>query len=178
MLQSMQKDASESLSAEGVVSSEQETLYEIDIRYIGQGMKLTISMTPQEFLSEGLSGVASRFDAEHEQLFTFALDAEHELVGLRAVVQGAEKAFVSPQRGSGNTDSSAAQIHATRIFSDGAWCDGFIYDRSKLQPNNRINGPAIVTEMDSTSVILPEHIGIVDPVGNIIIWPANHANAR
>jgi len=120
-------------------------------------MKLTISMTPEEFMSEGLAGVASRFDAEHEQ---------------------AEKAFVSPQRGSGNTDSSAAQIQATRIFSDGAWCDGFIYDRSKLQPNNRITGPAIVTEMDSTSVILPDHVGIVDPVGNIVIWPADHANAR
>ncbi len=181
MLQSMQKDASESLSAEGVAGSEQETLYEIDIRYIGQGMKLTIRMTPEEFMGEGLAGVASRFDAEHEQLFTFALDAEHELVGLRAIVQGAEKAFVSPHKGlgvSGNTDSSAAKIQATRLFSDGAWCDGFIYDRSKLQPNNRIAGPAIVTEMDSTSVILPEHVGIVDSVGNIIIWPANHANAR
>jgi len=138
-------------------------LYEIDIRYIGQGMKLTIHMTPAEFANEGLAGVARRFDAEHEQLFTFALDAEHELVGLRAVVQA---------------DCSAARIQPTKLFSDGAWCDGFIYDRSKLQPNNRIEGPAIVTEMDSTSVILPEHVGIVDAVGNIVIWPANHANAR
>jgi len=178
MLQSMQKDASESLLAEGVAGSEQETLYEIDIRYIGQGMKLTIRMTPEEFINEGLAGVASRFDAEHEQLFTFALDAEHELVGLRAVVQGAEKAFVSQQKSSGRSDSSAAQMQATRLFSDGVWCDGFIYDRARLQPNNRIAGPAIVTEMDSTSVILPEHVGIVDSVGNIIIWPANHPNAK
>jgi N-methylhydantoinase A len=178
MLHSMQRDASESLSAEGVATNEQETLYEIDIRYIGQGMKLTIHMTPEEFASEGLAGVACRFDTEHEQLFTFALDAEHELVGLRAVVQGAEKAFVSEKRGTGTTDCSAAKIQATRIFSDGAWCEGFIYDRSKLQPNNRITGPAIVMEMDSTSVILPDHVGIVDAVGNIIIWPANHTNAR
>jgi N-methylhydantoinase A len=178
MLNSMQRDASESLSSEGVAANEQETLYEIDIRYIGQGMKLTIHMTPEEFASEGLAGVASRFDTEHEQLFTFALDAEHELVGLRAVVQGAEKAFVSETRGTGTADSSAAKIQATRLFSDGAWCEGFIYDRSKLQPNNRIEGPAIVMEMDSTSVILPDHVGIVDAVGNIIIWPANHTKAR
>lgn len=178
MLTTMQASASESLRAEGVASHEQETLYEIDIRYIGQGMKLTIHMTPEEFNSEGLAGVAKRFDAEHEQLFTFALDAEHELVGLRAVVQGAEKRFVGQQRSTGGTDSSAAKIQPTRIFSDGVWCDGHIYDRSKLSPNNHIPGPAIVTEMDSTSVILPDHIGIVDRVGNIIIWPANHPNAR
>ena len=108
----------------------------------------------------------------------FALDAEHELVGLRAVVQGAEKAFVSQQRTSGNADCSAAQVQPTRIFSDGVWCEGFIYDRSKLESNNRIVGPAIVIEMDSTSVILPDHVGIVDEVGNIIIWPTNHPNAR
>jgi len=178
MLSTMQRDASESLSAEGVASHEQETLYEIDIRYIGQGMKLTISMTPDEFAREGLAGIASRFDAEHEQLFTFALDAEHELVGLRAVVQGAEKAFVSQQSTSGNADCSPAKMQATKMFSDGAWYDGTIYDRSKLLPNNRIVGPAIVTEMDSTSVILPEHVGVVDAVGNIIIWPANHPNAQ
>lgn len=178
MLSTMQREASATLSAEGVASHEQETLYEIDIRYIGQGMKLTINMTPEEFSSDGLAGVARRFDAEHEQLFTFALDAEHELVGLRAVVQGAEKAFVSQQCGIGNADSSAAKIQSTRIFSDGAWCDGFIYDRSKLQPNNRIAGPAVVMEMDSTSVILPDHVGIVDAVGNIVIWPSNHPNTQ
>lgn len=177
MLQGMQQSAAESLSSEGVAKSEQETLYEIDIRYIGQGMKLTINMTPDEFNAEGLAGVTSRFDREHEQLFTFALDAEHELVGLRAVVQGAEKAFVSSDRGNGGSDCSAAMVQSTRIYADGKWFDGTIYDRSKLLPDNRIVGPAIVTEMDSTSVILPDHVGIVDQGGNIIIWPSNHASA-
>ncbi|MFK7891191.1 MAG: hypothetical protein AB8B63_10290, partial [Granulosicoccus sp.] len=178
MLESMQKDASASLSAEGVGSHEQQTLYEIDIRYIGQGMKLTIGLTPEEFASEGLAGVARRFDAEHEKLFTFALEAEHELVGLRAVVQGMEKVFVSDQQEAAGTDSSAARTQPTRIFSDGGWCEGYIYERSRLKPANRIAGPAVVTEMDSTSVILPDHVGIVDSVGNIIIWPASHPNAQ
>lgn len=178
MLQSMESNASEALSAEGVARADQETLYEIDIRYIGQGMKLTITVTPNEFISDGLAGITQRFDKEHEQLFTFALDAEHELVGLRAVVQGEEKDFISQERRAGGSDCSAAQLQPTRIYSDGQWCDGHIYDRSKLQPNNRIPGPAIVTEMDSTSVILPGHVGIIDTVGNIIIWPVDHANAQ
>ena len=178
MLQDMESSASEALSAEGVARHEQETLFEIDIRYIGQGMKLTISVTPAEFAQEGLAGITRRFDTEHEQLFTFALDAEHELVGLRCVVQGAEKEFISREHSVGSSDSSSARMQATRIFSDGRWCDGHIYDRARLQPQNRIEGPAIVVEMDSTSVILPEHVGIVDAAGNIIIWPANHANAR
>ena len=177
MLRDLRRSAAETLASEGVSESEQEVFYQIDIRYRGQGMKLTIDMTPEEFEREGLKGVGKRFDAQHEQLFTFALDAEHELVGLRAVVQGAEKSFIAETRSAGGTDASAARSRQTKLYADGQWRDGWIYDRSKLKPGNRIHGPAVVTEMDSTSVILPGHVGTVDPVGNILIWPEGHKNA-
>ncbi len=175
MLDDLHEQAAKDLTAEGVSRSEQDVLYQIDIRYHGQGMKLTIDVAPEDF---SLAGVTSRFDAEHEQLFTFALDAEHEIVGLRAVVQGAEKSFINTEGSTGSADSTAARVQPTRIYADGAWREGYIYDRAKLHPGNRVQGPAVVTEMDSTSVILPDHVGIVDAVGNILIWPADHANAR
>jgi N-methylhydantoinase A len=178
MLNELQKSAAEALSEEGVSQSEQDVFYQIDIRYRGQGMKLTIDITPEDFAREGLAGIAKRFDKEHEQLFTFALDAEHELVGLRTVVQGAEKSFIAPSRGEGGSDASGARIHSTKVYADGAWRDAHIYDRGKLKPGNRIEGPAVLTEMDATSLILPDHVGVVDEVGNVLIWPANHKNAR
>ncbi len=175
MLRDLHAQAAKEITAEGVPEAEQETLYQIDIRYKGQGMKLTIDVTPRDF---SIARVTQMFDTEHEQLFTFALDAEHEIVGLRAVVQGAEKAFISPDARQGGTDASAARVQATRIYAEGAWREGWIYDRAKLQPGNRVPGPAIVTEMDSTSVILPDHVGVVDAVGNILIWPAGHEQAK
>ncbi|WP_210321139.1 hydantoinase/oxoprolinase family protein [Aquibium microcysteis] len=170
--------AGQELTAEGVSAEEQHVVYQIDIRYKGQGMKLTVDVRPDEFAAEGLAGVTRRFDAEHEQLFTFALDAEHELVGLRAVVQGAEKSFVNPETSKDGPDSSSARIQETRIYADGAWRDGHIYQRGKLRPGNRVAGPAIIVEMDSTTVILPDHVGVIDDVGNILIWPADHKNAQ
>jgi N-methylhydantoinase A len=178
MLSDLHDQAAATLTDEGVSRAEQEVLYQIDIRYHGQGMKLTVDVTPEEFGRSGIRGITAKFDAEHEQLFTFALDAEHEIVGLRAVVQGAEKNFINPETTRGSADSSAARIQPTRLYADGAWREGHIYDRSKLKPGNRIEGPAIVTEMDSTSVILPDHVGIIDDVGNILIWPADHKEAR
>ncbi len=74
------------------------------MRYAGQGMKLTVDVKPAEFRSEGLTGVATRFDKMHEQLFTFALDAGHELVGLRAVVLGPQKPFVGAATRRGGPD--------------------------------------------------------------------------
>ena len=125
-----------------------------------------------------MAGIAKRFDAEHEQLFTFALDAPHELVGLRAVVQGAEKPFIGRDYGSGGKDSSAAVMQDTRVYADGEWHKAKIYDRSKLKSGNRIAGPAIVVEMDATSLILPGHTGTVDKVGTILIWPNGHDTVR
>ena len=46
-----------------------------------------------------------------------------------------------------------------------------IYDRSKLKHGNVIKGPAVVMEMDSTTLILSKHKGKVDKFGNILITP-------
>lgn len=178
MLDTLEGKAAAELEAEGVARAGQELIYQIDLRYVGQGMKLTLDVSPADFRRDGLTGIAARFDREHAQLFTFALDAPHELVGLRAVVQGEEKHFISPDIGTGGADPSAAVTHATRVYVDGAWADAKIYDRAKLRTGNRIPGPAIVVEMDSTALVLPGHVGIVDKAGSILIWPEGHPNAR
>ncbi|MEM7189940.1 MAG: hydantoinase/oxoprolinase family protein, partial [Pseudomonadota bacterium] len=72
-------------------------------------------------------------------------------------------------RGSG--DPSGAIIQATSIFHEGRDHAAQIYDRAGLKGGDSIQGPAIVTEMDSTSLILPGHVGEVDSLGNILINP-------
>jgi N-methylhydantoinase A len=141
------------------------------MRYAGQGMKLTVDTTPAEFRADGLAGVAKRFDRMHEQLFTFALDAGHELVGLRAVVLGPQKSFIGADVRRGGSDPKAAALHRTRVYVGDGWREATIYDRGKLEAGNRIEGPAIVVEMDATTLILPDHHGLVDDVGNILIRP-------
>ena len=175
-LDELEQRAAEELRAEGVAAHEQSVIYQIDMRYHGQGMKLTVDMEPDDFRRGGLAEVGSKFDAMHEKLFTFALEADHELVGLRAVVQGAEKAFVGENGRHAGNDASAARIEDTRVFVDGEWHAAPIYDRDRLERGNHIAGPAIVTEMDSTSLILPGHVGVIDEVGNILIWPEGQEN--
>ncbi|MGD0719739.1 MAG: hydantoinase/oxoprolinase family protein [Roseiarcus sp.] len=171
MLADLEAEASKSLAGDGVERAEQETVYQIDMRYAGQGMKLTVDATPADFRASGLAGVAARFDRMHEQLFTFALDAGHELVGLRAVIQGPQKPFIGGDLRKGGVDPGKAAIERSRVYVGERWEDATIYARGRLQPGNRIAGPAIVVEMDATTLILPGHTGVVDEVGNILIWP-------
>ena len=48
-----------------------------------------------------------------------------------------------------------------------------VYDRARLEAGNRVPGPAVVTEMDSTTLILPDHVGEVDRYGNLLLRPAS-----
>jgi N-methylhydantoinase A len=163
--------AARSLLSEGVLPAQQSVLFQIDIRYRGQGMRLTLPVSREEMARDGLAGVAQRFDEMHTQLFTFALEAPHELVNLRAVVQGPETKVRAGQLPRGNGDPVAALIDETTVFVDGADRAAKVYDRNKLKAGDRIAGPAIVCQMDTTTLILPGHTGEVDAVANILIRP-------
>ena len=155
----------------GISESEQTVQYEIDLRYHGQGLVLPIVYSEEEFNSGGLADLAKRFDEEHTQLFTFALEVEHEIVTIRAIVQGPETVVEAGTLDVGNDDPSEALVKKSTVFVDGNDQEASLYDRSKLKAGNCITGPAVVTEMDSTTVILPDHVGKVDKFGNIIIRP-------
>jgi N-methylhydantoinase A len=126
-----------------------------------------------ELKESGLDLVGRRLADLHTQMFTFAPDVEPEVVNLRAIAQG--KATIAKARTvqSGGTDASGAKVGTTEMYVDGADREASVYDRSKLLAGNRIPGPAMITEMDSTTLILPDHVGEVDALGNILINPVS-----
>ena len=68
-------------------------------------------------------------------------------------------------------DASRAVYAEENIYVNGSQSVAKIYDRGKLCSGDRIVGAAIVTEMDSTTLILPDHAGEIDRIGNILIRP-------
>ena len=172
VLEELATQAAEVLNDEGVPRDEQTTLYQIDLRYAGQGMRLTVDMTPEEFKSQGLKELGRQFDDLHEQLFTFKLDTQRELYNLRAMVQGGESTATAERLPQGGGDGSQAVYEDTNVYANGKNHAAKIYDRSLLKAGDKVRGPAVVTEMDSTTLILPDHVGEIDDVGNIIINPA------
>jgi len=178
ILKDLSKLAATELNAEGVPRAEQSTIYEIDVRYHGQGLVLTIEMDPKKFDKQGLAGVSKQFDKIHEQMFTFALDHDHELVNLRAIQQGKATKVKAEKVGTGRGEPTAAVTDTTTIYFEGKNRKAKIYDRSKLLSGHKIPGPAIVEEMDSTTLILPDHAGTVDKFGNILIRPAGKSGSK
>ena len=164
--------ASESLIEDGIAEDRLEVTYQADLRYAGQAFQITVEFTEAELREKGVPVLTDQFDAEHEQLFTFKLGDGHEILMIRAVVGASVtlKADISIPKGSGNV--SGALIHQSRFFYEGDWHDAGIYDRGRLGAEDVVAGPAIVSEMDSTTVVLPGYSATVDAVGNLLIQPA------
>lgn len=178
ILKELAAGASKSLEKEGVPRDEIDTSYQVDLRYHGQGLRLTVNVTMKDLEKRGVAAISEQFDAEHKRLFTFALALEHELVTLRAAVQGQGikvKRHVAPR---GSADPKAAAVGTQACYMDGKNVTAIVYDRAALKAGNKVKGPAIVMEMDSTTVILPRHHGVVDKYGNILICPDGYRPAR
>ena len=172
-LESLKMRASVSFDEDGIPEDEQEVQYEADIRYAGQAFQLSMSVTVDDVMSQGLAGLTDEFDRQHEQLFTFAHGKDHEIVMLRAVVKAQNKGMAEITVAKSGALLDDAKIHDTEFYYEGEWHDAVIFDREKLGVGVVIPGPAIVQEMDSTTLILPGHAATVDEVGNLLINPVN-----
>jgi N-methylhydantoinase A len=171
VLSELADDAARSLEGEQVPRSEMSIGYQVDVRYRGQGLLLTVNIELEALAKHGLKAISVPFDAEHKRLFTFALPLEHELVNLRATVQGRGISIERPVVAKGGPSPKAAAIGKQKAYMDGREVSATVYERGKFRAGNRIAGPAVIMEMDSTAVILPRHTGVVDRHGNILIYP-------
>lgn len=169
LLDEMAAQTRSELTAEGISDADVTSQFELDIRYEGQAFEVPLSIDADVLRRDGLKGVTDRFDAEHKRLFTFNMDSAHELVNLRAVAMGPALDLPAPALEQGDGNPIAAKVRDHELWADGAMVPAVIYDRAKLRAGDIIPGPAIVTEMDSTTLIEAGCTGTVDHVGNILI---------
>ena len=165
------------LDEDGVPRAEQGASYLIDVRYHGQGLELPVAVDLDDLERHGLAVAGEAFDQTHRRLFTFALEAGYEMVNLRAIVRGRAREVPGHTIAAGGSDASDARVGTTRIWSGQGWTEAALLERGRLCAGNLIDGPAIVTEMDSTTLILAGYCGEVDRVGNILIRPAGESGS-
>ena len=82
-------------------------------------------------------------------------------------------AQVSPEAAAG-ADASAARIGERQVWlpEAGGWVACPILDRDRLHAGNRIAGPAIIEQMDATTLLLPGMVATVEPYLNLILESA------
>jgi len=159
------------LDNEGIPDDARSVTYTADMRYHRQGYEIPVAIDPDE-VKGGLEALEERFNALHEQLYGFRMPGTAcEIVNLRAIGSGAVSKPELPVGTPGGADASGAVTEEHEIVFKGERLPTKIYDRAKLKTGNRFDGPAIVTEFDSTTVVLPGYAAEIDANLNILINP-------
>jgi N-methylhydantoinase A len=144
-----------------------------DLRYRHQGFEITV---PWEERDLSVAGLIARFHARHRQLYTYALpDAPVEIVTLRVRAAGGAPRFTLPRRPARRGRVRARRPRRRPVFFAGTgWvAECSILDRDALPPGAVVAGPAVVEQLDSTTVILPGQRAGVDAYGNLLIRVAD-----
>jgi N-methylhydantoinase A len=144
----------------------------LDLRYAGQGYELTVPATQPPFKPADLESLRQRFDLQHEQAHGHKAESEPvELVSLRLVSIGTvPRAKFSSSRPTGRKLDLAVTGERKIFFGkEHGMLNTKIYNRNLLEPEHRIIGPAVIEQMDTTTVIHPEQEAVVDSYRNLIV---------
>ncbi|MBN9433249.1 MAG: hydantoinase/oxoprolinase family protein [Bosea sp.] len=165
------------LDEQEVAPADRGISYSLDLRYEQQGFEVTIPLPDALVKRAGaLDEILDTFHATHERLYGVRFHVPVELVALRVVATGATPSVEEALPSAGSKDPSAALMEVRPSYFDGAFVDTPNYDRAKLAVGARVEGPAIIRQYDTTTVLLPRHYAEVDAHGNLLIWPVSRGN--
>lgn len=164
----MEKEAVELLSSEGIEPKNMNLIRYLDMRYLGQWRSLEV---PAERPITSLEQTLERFHQEHQREFAFSNKEQGvEIYGLRVAAIGmAPKPNLPTYEPVGILKDALIEHRDVYFEEAGGFVKTPIYSRDKVPVLSEIFGPAIVEQMDSTTVIPPDFRAEVDVYKNIII---------
>ena len=135
----------------------------LDLRYEGQAYELTIDW------EASLAAAVEAFHALHQRRYGHA-DRRRpvEVVALRSRGRLRREEMAIPALAEAGADAAAARRGTTRAWLGGE-VEAAVYDRDRLLAGNVIDGPAVVVQMDSTTLLPRGWRGVVDVAGNLVL---------
>lgn len=161
------------LAADGIAPGAARFAFFADLRYVGQEHAIPIPISRPDDLVEGHAGLKAAFDVEHDQRYgQSAPDESMEVVNLRLIVTSDRADTLAERWLSEPWQTQAAREDSTRpvIFDDASRpLDARIVWRPALKPGDVVEGPAVIEEQNSTTLVAPgDHVTVAD-TGHLII---------
>jgi N-methylhydantoinase A len=168
----LQERADEWLEAEHIAPADRRTNYAIDMRYGGQGYELTVDW-PENLQGEALiAALRANFETAHKQLYGYiAAEEPIQIITLRIEAVGnVPKADLKTYpKATGPVDHAIIGERSVYFPEMAGFVACPLYDREKLASGHIVAGPAVVEQMDSTTLILPGQAAKVDDYLNLLI---------
>jgi N-methylhydantoinase A len=168
-LDQMEAEGRALLTRSGVPEQDQTVVRLCDLRFAGQGNELSVGSPAGELGEHSAAELAASFVSLYKQLYTHVPDGiPLEVVSWRVLVSGPREAVAM----AGEVDAAAPRSRGERPVYWGAahgWADTQVLNRYALQPGDRFEGPVIVEERESTTVLDPDTTLTIDESLNLVV---------
>jgi N-methylhydantoinase A len=168
----LERRASAWFEREGIAPAARTLRRTVDMRYAGQNYELPIVFPDEPPGPALLKALTAGFERAHAQLYGYIAEEEPiQAVTFRLEAVGAVRRAELTAHPPATTDVAAARVGARQVWL--AEIGGFVpcpvYARELLGPGHRLSGPALVDQMDATTLLLPGQAAAVDPFLNLIV---------
>jgi N-methylhydantoinase A len=149
----------------------------VDMRYSGQNHELSVAAPSGAIDAAALGAMKENFHRAHEQLYgyrspEYAVEfVTFRVKALRPIAKHDLARVPVTQRTGALAPAASRQVF---FDADAGFVECPIYDRAELAPGDRICGPAIVEQMDTTTVIPPGFVARVDAALNLFMTTTEH----
>src|SRR5499427_8425720 len=168
-------EASAVVEAASVPIERTDTIYELDMHYLGQTHTVSVPLrlaTAGETLDISEAAIRAAFEAAYRASFSHLLPGLGvRIVSLRVAAIGRRPPFDLRVFAPPASSLAAARRGSRRVWFDGDWRDTAVWSRLDLPAGAVIDGPAVLEQPDATAVIEPGLHGRVDALGNLIVEP-------
>lgn len=169
-LSGMEAEGHEFLKKSGIPKSEATVERIVDMRYAGQGHEITIPLPQGKLGTDAIAEIEKRFKKEYEFRYNRSIEGVTlEMVTWRVVVQGPVPKMTVDQFTKAESGQDAYKGTRKVYFEETGYLDCPVYDRYLLTPNEKFDGPAIIEETESTTVVGINTTVHLDGNKNIII---------
>lgn len=163
----LQQDADAWLDEENVAEADRRYQRIIDARYVGQNFEVQVPM--DEVGPDSHAAFEAGFHDAHEKEYGYKVPTRAiEIINCRMKAVGViGKAPLARLESRG--DNQPMDERDIYFGAQAGWCASKVYKRAALAPGVRIQGPAVIEEMSSTTVIRPGQSLMVDDYGNLVV---------
>ena len=160
----LEEQALADMAAEGHRAGDVTLRRLLDVRYRGQSHELTIPVDLDA------PAIGARFHEAHEKRYGYRRPQEPvEIVNVRLQAMAPVTPPELPRRPAGDPDAGDAHIGQKPVWFDRAPQTTDLYLRERLRPGHTFDGPAVIFQYDTTTVIPPGWQAHVDPLSNLIL---------
>ena len=171
----MRKEATELLRSENIPEGSIQHIYSLDMRYVKQYHEVNVEMTKDELERGNIESVVSKFHPEHNRLYGYSLEevgTPIELINLRLTSIGKTTKPKFKKEEYDELDSSKALKKKRKVYLPlkGAFEEISVYDGHKLRYGNKVEGPAVIEQVNTTTFVTPEYNILCDKYGSYTMY--------